>query len=186
MSEPTCASCGSPVTKGARFCSNCGHPVGGDAEQSVHEGPVCPGCGSPIKKEWYKCAHCKRPLRTKPTAWGCLIVILIGVMWFISSLSDRGNRQSRPSAPRPAGINCEELRYVAKGAMEAVTVNPAIERDTCWDDGGRAVYEAFVRTAGQSGRLGHFKYTFRGLDVRSGLAEVCQDVRTGEWECLTP
>ncbi len=64
-----------------------------------------------------------------------------------------------------------------------MTVNPKIEKDKCWDDGGRAVYEAFVKTKDAAGRSAHFKFTFNGLDARSGIRQLCQDARTGSWEC---
>jgi hypothetical protein len=72
---------------------------------------------------------------------------------------------------------------VSKAAIGAVSSNPVVEKDMCSDDGSRAIYEAFVRTQGQSGQAAHFKFTFKGLDARSGIQQLCQDARTGAWEC---
>lgn len=46
-----CAECGKPVPAGAKFCSSCGHPQGGDGcqkcGQPVPEGAkFCPNCGA--------------------------------------------------------------------------------------------------------------------------------------------
>ena len=79
--------------------------------------------------------------------------------------------------------NCADLRIVAQAAIAATTVDPAVEKDLCSDDGRHAVYEAFVKTRGQAGKAAHFKFTFNGLDARTGLSQICQDARTGDWEC---
>lgn len=78
---------------------------------------------------------------------------------------------------------CSDLRSVSRTAIEGISANPVVEKDMCSNDGARAIYEAFVKTRGQSGRAAHFKFTFNGLNARSGLQELCQDARTGIWEC---
>ncbi|HEY2803624.1 MAG TPA: zinc-ribbon domain-containing protein, partial [Actinomycetota bacterium] len=48
----TCATCGTENVEGARFCSNCGSPLG----------RTCPNCGEAVAEEARFCSNCGHAL----------------------------------------------------------------------------------------------------------------------------
>lgn len=89
-----------------------------------------------------------------------------------------------PEGEHRPELRCDRLRSVGLAGIEATIRAPVIEKDSCWEAGGRAVYEAFVKSPGAEGRPAHFKFTFKGRTAGSGIVEICSDARTGLWECV--
>lgn len=110
-------------------------------------------------------------------------LICSAVLVFVAGCGGNYGTSDGSRAHRSAKINCSELRTVGMAVVESFVEAPRVEKDSCWDDGGRAVYEAFVKTEGVSGRPSHWKFTFKTLNARSGIYELCQDGRIGTWEC---
>lgn len=93
------------------------------------------------------------------------------------------NPPGSPKATDPDGRTCREARTVAEAAIGATVVNPELGRDSCYQEAGQLIYEVFAATRSEPGKPAHFKFTFHGQSVQSGVKELCQDARTGVWEC---
>ena len=117
-----------------------------------------------------------------------LAAMAAGAIAIVAYAPGPTHKQSTKQATenRSSGINCREIRTVTRAGMEAATVGLKITKDSCYQGSGQAIYEAFIEHLGERGRTGHFKFTFNGLDARSGIYEVCSDIAPGspgEWTC---
>jgi len=122
-----------------------------------------------------------------------LVLLVVVLLVAISRDYETTRQTTRPrpstgstSRSNPDGLDCSAYRVAGRAAIKAVTVNPVIEKDMCWTSPPHGVYEAFVKTRSGSGGAAHWKITFNTYDARSGVYELCQDARTGAWECSRP
>jgi len=100
MSTPhDCASCGSGLAPGARFCRNCGAAVEqtevareGDHVPLEGELPSCPGCGAPIVSGARFCHTCgesadtPEPVSTSRTRGPLLALVAFGVCLLVGGM----------------------------------------------------------------------------------------------------
>ena len=192
MALTKCPDCDGTVSDLADSCPHCGRPLEKFAPAMVEEreskrraqmGELPPRLDDPWK-----------PKPKKRSGAAIVIGVLLVMLFLVLAVELLDSGPKRRSTPRPSSgsrsnpdkLACLEYRTVGKAAIEAVTVNPVIEKDMCWKDPPRGVYEAFVKTRSASGRSAHWKITFNSYNARSGVYELCQDARTGSWECQKP
>ena len=80
----------------------------------------CPDCKSPVSDAAPACPKCGRPQKKRANRGnaGCLVVIIIGVIWFVATLSDRDSGEDRSSSPAKIDDAARELGWTERGTDE--------------------------------------------------------------------
>jgi hypothetical protein len=94
---------------------------------------------------------------------------------------ESGGRQPDSQASgvgNPDGLDsCEGIARIGRLAVLARDQRAVFEKEACSQDGKHGVYEAVLESGAR------FKVTFKSTNPHAGLHEICQDARTGSWEC---